>query len=94
MKLLDFIVPALLGFFSGLLPPLIIEKWKSNKEEKKKLTLLEKDLGDLQNNFNSVSSSFSSIEERVRTLELNLSHNTGVLKAKIPGAALEDATTK
>mgnify|MGYP000588373193 CR=1 FL=1 len=94
MRFLDFAIPAAIGFFSGLLPPVIIEKWKTNKEEKKQLTLLEKDMQDLVEHYKNVSSSISIMEEKIRALELNLSHNTGVLKAKIPEAPLEGATLK
>lgn len=94
MRFLDFGIPAAIGFFSGLLPPIIIEKWKTNKEEKKQLTLLEKDMQELSEHYKNVSSNISVMEEKIRALELNLSHNTGVLKAKIPEAPLEGTTLK
>ncbi len=89
---LNFIMPALLGFLAGILPPLIIEKWKSKKEEKQKLTAIENDIKHLQSSLQGHSSSLSSLEEKVRALEINLSHNTGALKAKIPDMPLEDTT--
>ena len=89
---LDFILPAFLGFSAGILPPLIIEKWKSKREGKEKLASMENDIKHLQNSLQSHSSSLSSIEEKVRALEINLSHNTGALKAKIPDMPLEDTT--
>jgi len=92
-----FLIPALLGFFSGLLPPLIIEKWKGRREEKRKLDVIENDIMTLQNSFKSFSKELESrvaaTEERERTLEINLSHNTGVLKGKLPDVPLEDTAT-
>ncbi len=92
-----FMIPALLGFFSGLLPPLIIEKWRGRKEEKRKLDVIENDIVNLQNSFQTFSKEFetrlTTNEERSRVLEINLSHNTGVLKGKLPDTPLEDTTT-
>ena len=93
----NFITPALLGFFSGLLPPLIIEKWKGSRDAKNRLTLLEVDVQIIKDNFKGFSAELDKrlipIEEKVRALEVNLSHNTGVLKATIHNAPLEDTTT-
>jgi hypothetical protein len=89
---LDFILPAFLGFSAGILPPLIIEKLKNKKEEKQKLASIENDIQHLQNSLQSHSSNLSTLEEKVRALEINLSHNTGALKAKIPDMPLEDTT--
>lgn len=89
-------IPALLGFCSGILPPLIIEKWKGKKQEKQTLTSIENDITNLQNSFHDFSSNLekrlTSTEEKVRALEINLSHNTGVLKGQNPEVPLEDTT--
>ncbi len=90
---LNYLIPALLGFLSGILPPLIIEKWKGKKEEKRKLTSIEQDISALQNAFQDFSSRLAPLEEKVRALEINLSHNTGVLKGQNPDIPLEDTTT-
>lgn len=90
---LNYIIPALLGFCSGILPPLIIERWKSKKEEKRKLVSVEKDISNLQNAFQDFSLRLAPLEEKVRALEINLSHNTGVLKGQNPDIPLEDTTT-
>ncbi len=90
---LNYIIPALLGFCSGILPLLIIEKWKGKKEEKRKLTSIEQDISVLQNAFQDFSSRLAPLEEKVRALEINLSHNTGVLKGQNPDIPLEDTTT-
>jgi hypothetical protein len=47
----------------------------------------------MQNSLQGHSSSLYSLEEKVRALEINLSHNTGALKAKIPDVPLEDTTS-
>lgn len=88
------LIPGLLGFFAGLLPPLIIEKWKNRKEERRKLDIIENDITNLQNSFKTFSKEveirLTTGEERARSLEINLSHNTGVLKSKLPDTPLED----
>lgn len=89
-----FLLPALLGFLAGLLPPLIIERWKTKKEERRKIDLVENDIVNLQSTFKTFSKEMehrlTTVEERARALEINLSHNTGVLKSKLPDTPLED----
>jgi hypothetical protein len=81
------------GFCSGVLSPFIMEKLKGKKEEKRKLTSIEQDISVLQNAFQDFSSRLAPLEEKVRALEINLSHNTGVLKGQNPDIPLEDTTT-
>lgn len=89
-----FLIPAVLGFLAGLLPPLIIERWKNKKEERRKIDIIENDITNLQNTFKNFSKEMehrlTTVEERARALEINLSHNTGVLKSKLPDTPLED----
>ncbi len=93
---LDFIIPALLGLSSGMLGPIVIEKWRSVKSENNKLTSIDNDILNLQGSLLRLTSDLekrmSSTEEKVRALEINLSHNTGVLKGKSPDIPLEDTT--
>lgn len=91
---IEFILPAIIGFLSGIFAPMIVEKWKGKKEEERKVSLIEADLKQLKEEVEEISSqhkeAYSSLEERLRSLELTLSHNTGVLKSKMPEAPLED----
>ena len=92
-----FLIPALLGFLAGLLPPLIIERWKNKKEERRKIDVIENDITNLKTSFKNFSKEMehrlTTVEERARSLEINLSHNTGVLKSKLPDTPLEDTPT-
>ncbi len=92
---LDTIIPALLGFAAGIMGPLVAEKWKGKKAEERKLTSIEIDAVSLQNSFQmhtaDTEKRLTSMEERLRSLEINISHNIAVLKVKMPDAPLEDS---
>jgi len=61
-----FLIPALLGFLAGLLPPLIIERWKNKKEERRKIDVIENDITNLQTSFKNFS---KEMEHRLTTVE-------------------------
>ena len=88
------ILPAILGFFSGMIAPIIVEKWKGKKAEERKVMSTENEMIILQNSFKSLAADLekrlSVTEERLRSLELNISHNNAVLKVKLPDAPLEE----
>ncbi len=81
------------GFCSGVLSPFIMEKLKGKKEGIGKLTSIEIEISTLKNTFQDFLSRLAPLEEKVRALEINLSHNTGVLKGQNPDMPLEDTTT-
>ena len=66
------ILPAILGFFSGMIAPIIVEKWKGKKEEERKVMSTENEMIILQNSFKSLAADLekrlSVTEERLRSL--------------------------
>ena len=88
------ILPAILGFFAGMIGPIVVEKWKGKKEEERKVLSTENEMIILQNSFKSIAADLekrlSVTEERLRSLELNISHNNAILKVKLPDAPLEE----
>jgi hypothetical protein len=91
------ILPAILGFFAGMIAPIVVEKWKGRKDEERKVISIEKEVTILQDSFKSLAldmeKRLSVTEERIRALEINISHNNAVLKVKLPDAPLEEGTT-
>lgn len=89
---LEIFIPALLGFSSGMLAPIIVEKWKGKKAEERKILSIEIDTVSLQNSFQAHAADtekrLTSMEERLRSLEIN----TAVLQVKLPDAPLENST--
>lgn len=88
------ILPVILGFLSGMIAPIIVEKWKGKKAEEQKVMSTENEMVILQNSFKSLAADLekrlSVAEERLRSLEINISHNNTVLKVKLPDAPLEE----
>ena len=96
MDIADFqkiILPSLLGFFGGFLGPVLVEKWKHNKAKIKQQMIIETDLQKLREQFDSFSSSaeerMGSMETRLKNIELNVTHNMGVLKGQFADTPLE-----
>ena len=91
------ILPAILGFFAGMIAPIVVEKWKGRKDEERKVMSIEKEVTILQDSFKSLAldmeKRLSVTEERIRALEINISHNNAVLKVKLPDAPLEEGAT-
>ncbi len=91
------ILPAILGFFAGMIAPIVVEKWKGRKDEERKVISIEKEVTILQDSFKSLAldmeKRLSVTEERIRALEINISHNNAVLKVKLPDAPLEEGAT-
>lgn len=87
------ILPLMLGIFGGLLGPICLEKWKGNKEEGKKVLLLEVEMEKLQEDITAINSKLETMLNRfnseIKDLEIKLSHTTGVLQTKMPDAGLE-----
>ena len=88
------ILPTILGFFAGMIAPIVVEKWKGRKDEERKVISIEKEVTILQDSFKSLAldmeKRLSVTEERIRALEINISHNNAVLKVKLPDAPLEE----
>jgi hypothetical protein len=77
-----------------MIGPIVVEKWKGKKEEERKVLSTENEMIILQNSFKSIAADLekrlSVTEERLRSLELNISHNNAILKVKLPDAPLEE----
>ena len=87
---LDVIITALIAFVSGVIVPFIMEKIRNKKEQQQKLVSMDTDLIVFKNFMSDVEKRLVPMEERVRNLELNSSHNTALLKVKMADAVLED----
>jgi hypothetical protein len=90
------ILPALLGFFGGFLGPVLVEKWKHNKAKIKQQMIIETDLQKLREQFDTFSSStderVNHLDIRLKTMEMNVSHNMGILKGQLSDVPLEPPT--
>ena len=68
------ILPAILGFFAGMIAPIVVEKWKGRKDEERKVISIEKEVTILQDSFKSLAldmeKRLSVTEERIRALEI------------------------
>ena len=94
--MIDFksvILPALVGVFGGFFGPLLLEKWKGSENRSTKQIYMEAELQKLEERLNSISYDMgervTSLDNRFKSLELTFTHNTGILKGKLPDAPLE-----
>lgn len=89
----NIIVPTIIGIFGGFLGPILVEKWKGNEANFKKQIIMSAEVHKTQENLNTfmatMESRMSSMENQIKIIELNLSHNAGVLKGLYPNAPLK-----
>lgn len=87
------ILPAVIGVFGGLLGPILVEKWKGSEEGNKKQIVIDERLKKLEEKTNDFSAGLTnnvaSIENRLKNLELNITHNNGILKDRFPDIPLK-----
>lgn len=90
----SIIFPTVLGIFGGFSGPILVEKWKGNEDNSKKQIFMEAVLQKMEEKLNtfiqSAEGRISSVEAELKTIELTLSHNTGVLKSKLTNAPLKE----
>lgn len=64
---IEMFVPAFLGFASGMLAPILVEKWKGRRKDMVRIISLEGEINLLKNSIQN----FTALEDRVRSLEIN-----------------------
>ena len=63
----EMFVPAFFGFASGMLAPILVEKWKGRRKDMVRIISLENEINLLKSSVKH----FTTIEERVRSLEIS-----------------------
>lgn len=87
---LDVIIAAVIAFISGVIVPFVLEKIRNKKEQQQKVLSMDNDLILFKSFMSDVEKRLVPMEERVKNLELNISHNTGLLNVKMEDMISED----
>jgi len=87
-KLKFIILPILLAILSGILSPIIVERWKQSSKDAQKLLLLEQRIEKIEESLgnlnNRVDKAIPHLENELKDVEVQISHDVGVLKGRLP----------
>ncbi len=79
-----------LAFLTGILAPMLIERWRGGKAREQKLLLLDSHMSSVHNSLTEIEKRLSATEERIRLLEVNIAEHSAILKFKVSEAPTEN----
>ncbi len=87
-KIKFVVLPIIAAVLSGTFGPMLVEKWKESTEDSKKLLLMEQRIEKIEEALNHLNANLEAkiphLEHELRDVEVQVSHNAGVLKGRLP----------